>query len=100
MAVRKSGFATGLTDGIVDAVGAVERVRVSGVMRLFMDQIVIKPQPGSVSFCLGGDSGSLVWTAAVPHAAVGLLFAGNRNGSTTLANPIDAVLSALDISLI
>ena len=46
MAVRKLGFATGLTDGIVDAVGAIERVKVSGVMRLFVDQIVIKPQPG------------------------------------------------------
>ena len=96
MAVRKSGRTTGLTDGIVNAVawsGFVGNAR-------FVDQIVIKPAPGSVSFCLGGDSGSLVWTSAVPHAATGLLFAGNRTGSTTLANPIDLVLSALDISLI
>ena len=96
MAVRKSGRTTGLTDGIVNAVawsGFVGSVR-------FVDQIVIKPSPGSVSFCHGGDSGALVWTSAVPHEAVGLLFAGNRNGSITFANPIDLVLSALDISLI
>ena len=96
MAVRKSGRTTGLTDGIVNAVawsGFVGGAR-------FVDQIEIKPAPGSVSFCLSGDSGSLVWTSAVPHEAVGLLFAGNRNGSITLANPIDLVLNALDISLI
>ena len=33
---------------------------------------------GSVSCCLSGDPVSLVWTAAAPHEAVGLLFAGNR----------------------
>ena len=96
MAVRKSGRTMGLTDGIVNAVAWSGFI---GTAR-FVDQIVIKQSPGSLSFCHGGDSGSLVWTSAVQHEAVGLLFAGNRNGSITFANPIDLVLSALDISLI
>ena len=98
--VRKAGRTTGLTDGFVDSVRWAGFVKWDGGPSRFVDQIAIKPSPGSSPFSQGGDSGSLVWTASAPHGAVGLLFAGNRTGSLTLANPIDAVLSALDISLI
>ena len=100
LAVRKAGRTSGLTDGLVGAVAWTGRVNVSGGGSVFVDQLVLEPPAGSGSFSRDGDSGSLVWTAAAPHAAVGLLFAGNRTGSLTLANPIGAVLGALDISLI
>ena len=100
LAVRKAGRTSGLTDGLVGAVAWTGRVNVSGGGSVFVDQLVLEPPAGSGSFSRDGDSGSLVWTAAAPHAAVGLLFAGNRTGSLTLANPIGAVLGTLDISLI
>ncbi len=89
MRVRKSGRTTGLTQGRITALDASVQVDYGGPTALFRQQIV--SDVGS----RGGDSGSLVVDEA--NRAVGLLFAGGA--TTTLLNPIDAVLAALNLHL-
>ncbi len=89
MHVRKSGRTTGLTEGRVTALDAVVEVDYGGKTAVFRQQIV------SDVLSRGGDSGSLVVDPA--NRAVGLLFAGGA--TTTLQNPIDAVLKLLDLTL-
>jgi hypothetical protein len=105
-AVQKSGRTTGHTFGTVSAIdldvdvsytkecggGGTQTARFTG-------QIMITPG----SFSAGGDSGSLIVEAdatdpesGLPRA-VGLLFAGSS--TTTIANPIDAVLRALGVAM-
>lgn len=106
-AVQKSGRTTGHTTGKVIAldvtvdVGYSEECGSNATKTArFTDQIRI----GSSSFSAGGDSGSLILEhgAADPETglprAVGLLFAGNS--TSTIANPIDLVLSSLGVSLV
>lgn len=94
--VGKSGRTTGLTSGSVTAVGAVINVNMGqGRIANFVDQIEIRGTNGT--FSAGGDSGSLIWTWDDVRNPIGLLFAGG--GGSTFANPIDLVLSALDIEL-
>jgi hypothetical protein len=95
MAVQKYGRTTSLTTGKVYALNATVNVNYgSGKTATFIGQIVIKP---GNAFCRAGDSGSLIVTNDADCKPVGLLFAGG--GSTTIANPIDAVLTALGISI-
>jgi len=101
--VKKSGRTTGLTVGTITAVDATIDVSYSqecggggnNVAR-FKNQILIEAS----AFCAAGDSGSLIVenTATNPRA-VGLLFAGNSNGSVTIANPINAVLNSLGVAM-
>jgi hypothetical protein len=89
--VRKSGRTTGLTTGSVIVVDATVTVDYeAGHSAHFDNQILTTPmsQPG--------DSGSLL-VAANSQQAVGLLFAGSDQ--TTIFNPIQAVLDALEITL-
>jgi hypothetical protein len=58
------------------------------------DQIAIRGVSGP--FSKPGDSGSLIVTAAAKRP-VALLFAGSSDNSVTFGNPIEAVMSALDI---
>ena len=103
LAVKKSGRTTGFTRGVVTAVDVTVDVGYSkscggaaNQVARFTNQIII----GSANFSAGADSGSLiVEDVADQPRAVGLLFAGTSDGSITVANPIDAVLSALDVSL-
>src|SRR5437762_3322030 len=86
--VRKSVRTTGLTDGHVTAIDAVVEVDYrGGKTAMFRGQIV------SDMLSKGGDSGSLVVDDR--RRAVGLLFAGGP--TTTLINPIGAVMQALEI---
>ncbi len=62
---------------------------------LFKNQIVVVSLTGS-PFSAGGDSGSLI-TTDLGNRPVGLLFAGST--SHTIANPISAVLKALNVSI-
>jgi hypothetical protein len=65
----------------------------------FVHQIgVSKPSRGSPAFSGSGDSGSLIVTK-VGFNPVGLLFAGNNTNTATFANPIQAVLTALNVSV-
>ncbi len=87
--VRKSGRTTGLTEGRITGLDAAVEVDYGGKSAVFRGQIV------SDILSRGGDSGSLIVDPA--SRAVGLLFAGGQ--TTTILNPIDAVLGALGLRL-
>jgi len=89
MPVQKTGRTTGYTQGIITQVDATLRIDYEGRTALFTGQLVAGPmsQPG--------DSGSAVLD--MDRKVVGLLFAGSD--AATVINPIDEVLSALDVEL-
>ncbi len=95
--VGKSGRTTALTQGRVTQIGVSVNVNYQGRIALFRNQIAIQSVNAN-PFSAGGDSGSLIWHWATGVRPVGLLFAGG--GGTTFANPIGAVLTALDIRLL
>ena len=96
--VGKSGRTTGLTQGRVTQIGVSVNVNYGGGrVALFRNQIAIQSVNAN-PFSAGGDSGSLIWQWATGVRPVGLLFAGG--GGTTFANPIGAVLAALNIRLL
>jgi hypothetical protein len=94
--VKKAGRTTQRTRGRITGINASVRVSygLSGVA-LFRGQIVIVSLTNA-PFSQGGDSGSLIVTdrGAKP---VGLLFAGSA--SHTIASPIRAVLTALNVQI-
>jgi predicted ATP-dependent Lon-type protease len=91
MAVRKSGRTTGFTTGEITVIEATVTVCYgSGKDAVFENQLIMGPMSQ------GGDSGSLI-VAAGSLQAVGLLFAGSEQ--STIANPIQAVLNCLDVTL-
>ncbi|MGH2382995.1 MAG: hypothetical protein ACRDG7_17480 [Candidatus Limnocylindria bacterium] len=100
--VTKTGRTTGLTEGRVTAF-ELDNVVVgydTGNLR-FDNQLEIESAQDA-PFSQGGDSGSLIVTAA-EHLAAGLLFAGSDQGGRgdlglTYANSIVAVTQALDAS--
>lgn len=105
--VQKSGRTTGHTNGTVLNIDVTTSVGYSNECggapnqtAYFQNQIRI----GNGDFSDGGDSGSLIVEAGstdpangLPRA-VGLLFAGDS--SSTVANPINAVLAALNVSMV
>ncbi len=90
MAVRKSGRTTGFTTGTITLLNATVNVAYGNRTARFSGQIITTPMSQ------GGDSGSLL-VDATQNLAVGLLFAGSDQ--STIFNPIDSVLSALQINL-
>jgi hypothetical protein len=88
-AVQKSGRTTGYTQGTITQIDATVRIDYYGPKALFTGQIVASPMSQ------GGDSGSAILD--IKKRVVGLLFAGSA--AATIFNPIDAVLSALDVEL-
>jgi hypothetical protein len=95
MSVQKVGRTTGLTKGTVTGVNASIKVGYSSGTALFVGQIIISGR----RFLSAGDSGSLVVKRDVEKNPVGLLFAGNNNGSMGVANPIDAVLDRFGVTI-
>jgi hypothetical protein len=93
LAVKKVGRTSVLTTGTVTAVNATVRVGYSGGVALFVGQIVT-----SRHFIKSGDSGSLMVTDDASNNPVGLLFAGTSDG-LAIANPIDEVLQAFNVSI-
>jgi hypothetical protein len=94
LGVQKYGRTTKLTTGTISAVNATVLVGYeTGVVARFVGQIVITPG----SFCAAGDSGSLIVTNDDACQPVGLLFAGSS--TTTIANPIDVVLSYFGVTV-
>ena len=100
LAVRKRGRTTGLTNGMVTATDYTTSVDYGdglGVVTL-TNQIRIVNDPAlSAQFGNKGDSGSVVVNAS--NEVVGLYFAGNSAGTVGVANPIAAVLTALNVSM-
>lgn len=99
MKVRKRGRTTGLTYGIVDTVAltiAVDYGFTIGSVTL-TNQIGIKPDTAkNPQFGNHGDSGSVVVDDS--RKVVGLYFAGSGDGYG-VANPIQAVLTALNVKI-
>jgi hypothetical protein len=87
--VQKAGRTTGRTEGIITQVDATVRVDYHGPKAIFTGQLIASPMSQ------GGDSGSAILD--MEKRVVGLLFAGSE--SATLLNPIDKVLTALDVEL-
>jgi hypothetical protein len=103
LAVQKSGRTSGHTTGTATAIDVTVDVGysrecggASNQVARFNNQIRIS----DASFSTGGDSGSLILEAGASGlpCAVGLLFAGSS--SSTIANPIDDVLSAFGVTLV
>lgn len=93
--VQKCGRTTGCTRGVVSGVNATINVQYSGGVARFVNQVVISGRRGS--FSKAGDSGSLIVTDNADANPVALLFAGSN--TVTIGNPINAVLSALNVSI-
>jgi hypothetical protein len=96
MTVLKNGCSTEATIGIVTDLGAnisvpYEPFPAGAEMN---DQVAIRGINGP--FSLPGDSGALIVTNATKQPAA-LLFAGSSDNSITFANPIGAVIAALEI---
>ncbi len=88
--VQKSGRTTGYTKGTITQVDATVRIDYYGPKALFTGQLIASPMSE------GGDSGSAVLD--MEKRVVGLLFAGSP--AATILNPIDAVLSALNVEVV
>ena len=87
--VQKSGRTTGHTQGTITQIDATVRVDYLGSTATFTGQLMA----GAMS--QPGDSGSAVLD--MDRRVVGLLFAGSN--VVTIMNPIDEVLSALNVEL-
>jgi len=93
--VQKYGRTTGLTKGTITEVNFIGNIGYSSGTARFVGQIVIIAPKGR--FSRRGDSGSLIVTDDEYRNPVGLLFAGG--GRWTIANPIDAVLEAFEVTI-
>ncbi len=90
MRVRKYGRTTQYTEGNVTLLNATVNIAYGAKTARFVGQVVTE------AMSQGGDSGSLI-VDATENRAVGLLFAGSD--LATIFNPIDAVLSELNVTL-
>ena len=100
MSVAKSGRTTGFTTGSISSINtsvSIQYQKGCGGGKKFnityTGQVVIN----SSTFSAGGDSGSLIVTNNGSHNPVALLFAGSS--TTTIANPINLVLTRLSAAL-
>jgi hypothetical protein len=89
-AVQKSGRTTGHTTGQITQIDVTVQVAYDTRTATFTDQLMA----GAMS--AGGDSGSAVLDDQ--DYVVGLLFAGSE--TTTIINPIQDVLDALDVQIV
>jgi hypothetical protein len=100
MLVKKDGRTTGFTHGKIADISYDTAVAYGSGSRppigLLKDQIMVS---SSGAFSQGGDSGSGV-IKEDGSAMVGLLFAGNTDGTQTICNKISVVLKSLDASLL
>jgi len=88
--VQKSGRTTGLTTDQITQIDVTVSVNYGGKLAIFRNQLMA----GAMS--QGGDSGSAVLD--MNKQVVGLLFAGSN--TTTIMNPIQFVLDALQVQLV
>lgn len=97
MTVQKFGRTTRLTRGTITGINATMAVGYAdNWYALFSGQIIVET-PGA--FVLPGDSGSLVVTDDANANPVGLLFAGNADGTMAIVNPINKVLAYFQVTI-
>ena len=97
MAVQKFGRTTMLTKGTVTGINATMVVGYADDWYAwFTGQIIVET---SGVFEQAGDSGSLVVTDDASADPVGLLFAGNAEGTMAIVNPIDEVLQYFHVGI-
>jgi hypothetical protein len=97
MAVQKFGRTTQLTKGRITGINATTAVGYADDWYAwFTGQIIVET---SSAFILPGDSGSLMVTDDAAANPVGLLFAGNAEGTYAIANPIDGVLQHFKVTI-
>lgn len=95
MLVQKCGRTTACTHGSVASINATVSVQYEGGVATFQNQVVVSGKKGA--FSKAGDSGSLIVTDDSNAYPVALLFAGGQ--TSTIGNPIGAVLSALGVTI-
>jgi hypothetical protein len=104
LSVEKMGRTTCFTAGSISEVGVNGTINYSDTggkkLAKFVNQIVIESAGPPDNFGGPGDSGSLIVTQEPCPQAVALLFAGSSDGTETIANPISAVLSGLNVSMV
>lgn len=101
MKVEKYGRTTGRTIGEVTTTHLDVNVELNGMQLEFHDQFEIKGcmhRGSRTKFCGDGDSGSLILEKGT-NRAIGLLFAGTKNG-TTFATPISCILDAFSVNIL
>jgi hypothetical protein len=101
--VHKTGRTTEHTMGFVQSLFGTVQVKYDLFKKAtFVDQIIISQSASEEDFSNGGDSGSLVYDSQ--NRCVGLLFAGSQGSEgapgTTIINPIQFVLQALNVELL
>ena len=99
--VQKYGRTTALTHGYIDSINATINVGYRAGTARFINQIVIRPTNTAEPFSMPGDSGSLIVVdgGTNDRRPTGLLFASTTDNLYTIANPINEVLSAFDITI-
>lgn len=93
-AVQKYGRTTSLTQGTITMINATVNVGYSSGTARFVGQIIVE---ANSAFIRSGDSGSLLVTSA--RNPVGLIYAGNQTGRLAVANRIQDVLSAFQVTV-
>lgn len=91
--VTKYGSRSKRTYGVIESTNM--SLEVDGIWYYYQLRIE-PPHPGDQPFSLGGDSGAIV-VDTDDFYAVGMIFAGD--GKISVANPINAVIGALDVSI-
>ncbi len=103
MKVCKHGRTTGYTEGVVFDLSVDQLIGldpINGhVVARFRNQLRINVSSPFSAFALAGDSGSLVVDQST-REVIGLYNAGPNGGSYGLANPIQDVLTELEIDLL
>jgi hypothetical protein len=97
MPVQKFGRTTLLTKGTITGINATMAVGYADDWYAWFTGQIIVETPGV--FEQAGDSGSLVVTDDVNANPVGLLFAGNAEGTMAIVNPIGSVLDYFDVAI-
>jgi len=101
--VQKRGRTSCLTAGTMTDVSTTVMVTYPRLCNegfgtaIFDNQIMVT---SPTAFIQPGDSGSLLLTTETCPRALGLLFAGNDTGTMAFANPIESVLSGLNVKIV
>lgn len=97
--IRKSGYGTALTTGVVVSTDTTLRVDHGDALgvRVLREQVRVNVAPPDARFAGDGDAGATLINS--DGRVVGLHIGGNRDGTVGFACPIGDVLAELDVEL-